>query len=47
MSKLENFNKVPTVANIKASPDAQVGKVKNASINVKFLTVAHENYFNI
>ena len=42
MSKLQKFNKVSTPENIKASPDTQIGKVKNASINVKFLTVAHE-----
>ena len=31
--------------NIKASLDTQIEKIKNASINVKSLTVAHRNFF--
>ena len=31
--------------NIKASLDTQIENIKNASANVKSLTVAHENFF--
>ena len=42
---LEKADKVSTPDNIKVSLDTQIEKIKNASINVKSLTVAHENFF--
>ena len=41
----EKADKVPAPENIKASLDTQIEKIKNTSINVKSLTVAHENFF--
>ena len=42
---LEKADKVPVPENIKATLNTQIEKNKNASINVKSLTVAHENFF--
>ena len=42
---LEKADKFPTPNNIKASFDTQIEKIKNASINVKLLMVAHEDFF--
>ena len=42
---LEKADKVPAPDNIKASLNAQIEKIKNASINVKSLMVVHENIF--
>ena len=42
---LEKADQVPALENIKAFLDTQIEKIKNASINVKSLTVAHENFF--
>ena len=42
---LEKADKVPTPDNIKASLDTQIEKIKNASINIKSQTAAHENFF--
>ena len=42
---LEKADKVPAPDNIKASLNAQIKKIKNASINVKSLMVVHENIF--
>ena len=42
---LKKANKVPAPENIKASLNTQIEKIKYASINVKSLTVARENFF--
>ena len=42
---LEKADKVPTPDNIKASLDTHIEKIKNASIDIKSLTPAHENFF--
>ena len=42
---LEKADKAPTPDNIKAFLDTRKEKIKNSSINVKSLTVAHENLF--
>ena len=42
---LEKADKVPTPDNIKAFLDTRKEKIKNSSIDVKYLTVAHENLF--
>ena len=42
---LEKADKVHTPDNIKVYLDNQIEKIKNTSINVKSLAVAHENFF--
>ena len=42
---LEKEDKVPTPDNIKAFLSTQIKKIKDASINVKSLTVALEQFF--
>ena len=42
---LEKVDKAPVPDNIKASLSNQMEKIKNASINIKSLTVAYENFF--
>ena len=42
---VEKADKAPTPDNIKAFLDTRAEKIKNSSINVKPLTVAHENLF--
>ena len=42
---LEKADKVPASDKIKASFDTQIGKIKNASINIKSLMAAHEKSF--
>ena len=42
---LEKADQVPALENINAFLDTQIEKIKNSSINVKSLTVAHENFF--
>ena len=42
---LEKADKVHTPDNIKAYLNNQIEKIKNTSINVKSLAVAHENFF--
>ena len=42
---LEKADKVPAPDNIKASLSSQIERIKSASINVKSLRVAHENFF--
>ena len=42
---LQKADKISTPDNIKMSLDIQIEKNKNASINVKSLPVAHENFF--
>ena len=41
----EKAHKVPVPENIKATLSTQIVKIKNGSINLKSLTVAHENFF--
>ena len=38
-------SKKPNRCRVKGFLDIQIEKIKNASINVKSLTVAHENFF--
>ena len=42
---LKKADIVPAPENIKALLDTEIEKIKNASINVKSLRVAHENVF--
>ena len=42
---LEKADRVPASDNIKAFLDTQIGKIKNASINIKSLMAAHEKFF--
>ena len=42
---LEKVDKTPAPYNIQASFDTQIANIKNTSIDVKSLTVAHESFF--